>query len=420
MPVYVFGLGHIGLPMAVWIALHNNRVYGIDTNPNIIRDINNGSINIEEYYQDTHISQLAQNLIKQHVISISTEYKRICKESSIFVIAVGLADKKDGAIDPLTSVLDTITPTLVAGDLLLFRTTLNPGTIDKLIVPRIQSLYVPVLLAYCPETLMETRAFEELENNPVILSGMNEASFTAAESFLNSLTKAPIHRASNFKTAEMAKVIQNIYRDVNIALVNEISDAAYQLNVNVYELKSLANTHPRVAFPESGPGVGGYCLPNALGYLEGSIDQEQHPLSLMRMARKLNAERPVKIVETVRQILYEAGKPIENSTIALVGLAMKNYCADCRCSPALEMACRLSIDGAKVQAYDPLIPIQYPFQVTSLRECLQDADCLVIAAIQKGIIFNLEEIQDLMAKPILVVDTRNVFPDFPGIKVYRF
>ncbi len=421
MQVYVFGLGHIGLPMAAWIALHQYQVTGIDVNASHIEAINNGSINIEEHYNGQHISLLVQKLITEQRLEVNTEFKRSHNKPAVFVIAVGIANNKDGSHNllPLISVINTIIPALIPGDLLLFRTTLIPGTLDQLVVPQLKALNFPVFLAYCPETLMETRAFEELENNPMILAGMNEKSFQAARNFLKSVSKAPIHKASTIKIAEMIKVIQNIQRDVNIALVNEISEVTNQLNLDIYELISLVNTHPRVKLLQPGPGVGGYCLPEALGYLQAAVDREKDTLTLMRIARKLNENRPKKIVETVREALRASGKILGCSTIALVGLAMKDYCADCRYSPALKIAALLIAEGAKVQAFDPLVPLTYPYQAASLQECLQNADCLVITASQEGIKYDLEQMQAAMSPPLMVVDTRNIFPNLAGIKVLK-
>lgn len=126
MTVYVFGLGHIGLPMATWIALHNYEVIGVDKNPDVITEIQNGTVKIEEYYQGQHISQLALSLIKRNALSVNTDFSRVNNEPSIFVIAVGIVDREDGIqdISPIISVLETIAPSLSPGDLLLFRTTL--------------------------------------------------------------------------------------------------------------------------------------------------------------------------------------------------------------------------------------------------------------------------------------------------------
>lgn len=421
MRVYVFGLGHIGLPMAVWFALKGYVVTGIDINPAVITAINDGTVNIEEYYQEEHISRIALNLIEKKVLTLATEFSRVDDTPSVFVIAVGIAEKDNGAADlsPISRVLAAIAPGLLPHDLLLLRTTLIPGTIDKLVIPWLQQLNVPVRFAYCPETMMETRAFKELAENPIILAAIDEESKAAAKSFWQSLSEAPIYEASNIKTAELAKVIQNIHRDVNVALINEISQVAYHLNVDIHELITLANTHPRVELLLPGPGVGGYCLPNALGYLQKAVEEQKCPLPLMRTARKVNTARPQKIVEIVTAALQQAGKDITASTVAVVGLAMKDFCADCRHSPALEIASLLIKAGAKVQAFDPAIPVTRTFQTATLQECLRHADCLLILAHQKGIVYDKEEIESLMSRPILVVDTRNVFPHFPGIKVYK-
>jgi UDP-N-acetyl-D-mannosaminuronic acid dehydrogenase len=420
LDVYVFGLGHIGLPMATWIALHDYKVIGIDKNPEVIAQIQNGTVKIEEYFQNLHISQLGLNLINKKIFSVTSDFLRANDKPSIYVIAVGIVEKEDGSqdISPLNSVLETIIPTLVAGDLLLFRTTLIPGTLDQLITTFLKPLNIKIGLAYCPETLMETHAFEELNQNPMILAATDNESLIRAETFLSSVSKAPIYKASTLKTAEMVKVIQNIHRDVNIALTNEISEAAHTLGLNIYELVSLANTHPRVKLLQPGPGVGGYCLPNALGYLQNAFGDESK-LPLMTTARKLNLGRPQKIVNRVNEALQSVGKVLADSTIAMIGLAMKDYCADCRNSPALEIASLFIKTGAKVQAYDPRVPITYSYQVSSMQECLLDADCLLITAHQEGIIYDRDQIAALMAKPLIVVDTRNVFPDFTDIQIVK-
>ncbi|QZY57028.1 nucleotide sugar dehydrogenase [Crassaminicella profunda] len=422
MKVYVFGLGHIGLPMTTWIALQDHQVTGIDINPQVVESIKNGTINIHEHYNNIHISKVAQNLITEKKLSVHTNYNRTNSEPSVFIITVGIAALNNGFqdISPIQNVLDTILPTLVDEDLLLFRTTMIPGTCDKLVLPQLQKLNKNIHLAYTPETILETRAFEEFQKNQRILAAIDDESYSIAESFLKSLSDTKIYRASTIKTAEMVKVVQNISRDVDIAFINELSEAASYLGVDIYELRALVNTHPRVELLKPGPGVGGYCLPNALRYLEEAFeDKTQVSISLMQKARRLNDNRPQKIVEIVKSALNDIGKDIEGSTIAIVGLAMKDYCADCRYSPALDIASLLVDDSAKVQGYDPLVPLTYPFQVDSFLSCIKNADCIVITAKQDHIAFDIEQICNNMNKLPVVVDTRNVFPNDPRIKLYR-
>lgn len=422
MNVYVFGLGHIGLPIATWIALRGHQVEGIDINPQTIESIKNGTINIHEYYNDMHIGKIAQNLIAKKKLSVNTNFNRKNNNSSIFVITVGISALDDGSqdISPIKNVLNTILPTLVDEDLLLFRTTMIPGTCDKFIYPQLKKLNKNIHIAYTPETILETHAFEEFQKNPRILAAIDDKSYFVAEAFLKSLSNTNIYKASNIKTAEIVKVVQNISRDVDIAFINELSEVASNLGIDIYELRALVNTHPRVELLQPGPGVGGYCLPNALRYLEEAFeDKKQFSIPLIQTARKLNNNRPQKIVDIVKDALNDIGKDIERSTIAVIGLAMKDYCADCRHSPALDIAALLIAEGAQVKGYDPLIPITYSFQVDSFLECITDADCMVITAKQDNIIFDIEQIHSAMKNPPLVVDTRNIFPDDTDIKLYR-
>ncbi|KZL93679.1 nucleotide sugar dehydrogenase [Clostridium magnum] len=421
MNVYVFGLGHIGLPLAASIALNNKQVQGIDINPDTITNIKTKNIIMYEYYNGKHISEIILDLIKQKKLAVSTKFKRIDNQPSVFIITVGIGTKEDNSQDlsPIQSVIDELLPNLVPRDLLIFRTTMIPGTCENFILPQLEALSIPVYLAYCPETIAETHAFEEFRNNPKVLAGINEESYKAAEDFLKSLSDAPIYKASNIRTAEMVKVAQNIQRDVNIALINELGEAASALNIDIYELQNLANTHPRVKLLQPGPGVGGYCLPNALGYLKEALVNLNVPLNLTHIARSINDEKPLKVVQKIKEALKDANKDISDSSIAVVGLAMKDYCADCRLSPSLNIVDCLLKEGAKVKAYDPVVPLIYDFQTSSFKECIKDVDCLVIAAKQPGITFDLPEMESLMESPLIVVDTRNTFPYYDKVTLYK-
>lgn len=421
MNIYVFGLGHIGLPLAASIALCGKQVHGVDINPITINNIKTGNINMYEYYHDKHISLIVQELLENNQLVVNNKFTRISKEPSVFIITVGIGTNEDKSSDlsPIQAVLNELLPNLVPEDLLLFRTTMIPGTCESFIIPQLKDLNIPIHLAYCPETIAETHAFEEFENNPKVLAGIDEESYKAAEDFLNSLSDSPIYKASNIRTAEMIKVAQNIQRDVDIALINELGEAASALNIDIYELQHLANTHPRVNLLQPGPGVGGYCIPNALGYLKEALVNSNVPLKLTNTARNINNEKPLKVVETIKKALKDGNKDINNVSISVIGLAMKDHCADCRLSPALDIIELLLKEGANVKAYDPLVPLTYTFQTSNFKECIKDTDCLVIAAKQPGTMFNLDEIYSLMSYPIIVVDTRNTFPSYDNVNLYK-
>ncbi len=422
MNIYCFGLGHIGLPLACRIAMSGNEVYGIDIDSEKISQIMNGSINIEEYSNGIHISTLAKNLIQTKNMHASTEYERVDQTKAVFIISVGIADKSDGTKDirPILSVIEKVMPHLVSDDLIIVRSTLIPGTCENVILPLLQEAEVPVYFAYCPETLIETRAFEELEENERIIGAINDESFEAAKQFFNSLSLCSVKRSPDIKTAEMAKIVQNIHRDVNIAFANEISDAALKLGIDFYNLQELVNTNPRVNLLSAGPGVGGYCLPNALGYLKPALTGGKLcRLNISETARNQNKNRPVQVLELISQALYDINKTVNGSIIAVAGLAMKDFCADLRFSPSLDLIDLLLEEGAIVKAYDPLVSRIYEFQTETLEDCLKNSDCLVILAKQKGLVYTKEMLVSLMSNPSAIVDTRNAISIQPGLMVYK-
>ncbi|MGI5879535.1 MAG: nucleotide sugar dehydrogenase [Syntrophomonadaceae bacterium] len=418
--VYVLGLGHIGLPIAAWIALAGYQVVGIDIDKNKLDDIRHNRVKIHEYFNNMHLSQLVYDLIGSQQIIVSEHLSRLDREPAIFIITVGINPIESGEHDlnSLQSSLDIVIPALVKDDLIIFKTTMIPGTCEEYIAP--QLIGKNVMLAYCPETIAETRAFIELNANPRILAAADGKSWQAAVDFYRSLSPAPIIAASNFRTAELAKVVQNVIRDVNVALANELAELAGILEVDNQELRELVNTHPRVELLQSGPGVGGYCLPNALGYLQASIrETDSFKLALSELARQINLARPAKVVQVLRQALADNGKQLENATVAILGLAMKDNCADTRLSPALEIIKLLTESGICIKAYDPLVEDGCEYQVQSLPYCLDGADAVIISTLQEGMENSLQEMAYYLSPPLIIIDTHNSVKTCEGILLYR-
>lgn len=421
MEIYVVGLGHIGLPLACWIALKKYKVNGYDINKKTIEKIKNGSIEIEENYKGTHISDISRDLVEKEYLNVFSDFKRVNSDPSIFVLVVGIANSSDGTQDitPLKSALATISPHLIDGDLILVRTTLIPGTCETLIKPVLDSLDASVGLAYCPETLMETKAFYELENNPMILAGDSEKSYLKAENFIRSLTSATINKASSIRAAEMTKVIQNIHRDVNIALSNELSVAANLLNLDIFELQKLVNTHPRVELLTPGPGVGGYCLPNAYEYLKYALNSGTgSEVPLIKLARNLNQERPSQVVDQLISIAKSKDIALSDLKVSVIGLAMKDFCADYRFSPALDIIERLKSLGVPVKSYDPITHTTSDTQVETLELCIENSNCIILSAIQEGLIDELVALGKSTKLPKVILDTRNALNDIDSISSY--
>jgi UDP-N-acetyl-D-mannosaminuronic acid dehydrogenase len=287
---------------------------------------------------------------------------------------------------PLLKVAEGLGEVVKPGDLLLFRSTVVPGILEEKVIPilREKSGLEPgrdFYFAYAAERVAEGRAMIEFQTLDIVMAGLTEACADKAEELLKALTSGTIHR-TNLRIAQAVKVIENAQRDVNIALAQEVAKYAEFHGVDVYELIRMANTHPRVKLLEPGIGVGGFCIPNAFHYLKGSLKEGQR-LPLFELARDINDHVPNRIVDKLVDKLRVHGKSLQGSTIALLGLGMKDFSNDIRLSPATALAELLMSQGATVKAYDPTVSRQLDYQVDSLESCLQDADGLVVATWQR-------------------------------------
>lgn len=303
------------------------------------------------------------------------------------------------------------------GDLVIVRTTLIPGSCEKVVLPILSRRELPFSFAYCPETIQETHAFEELRTHPLIVSSPDASGERAALTFWKSLGKENCVCTRSLRAAELAKVAQNLHRDVDIAFANEIGWAAADLGVDAEELQKLVNVNPRVHMLTGGPGVGGYCLPNALSYLEAALPEQ--PLPLSRTARAVNEAQPVRIADLAERALGEQGKTAAGSTVAVAGLAMKSNCADLRNSPALEAIRELERRGAAVRAYDPLIAPALPCQTSSLAQALDGADCLILMALQRGMTLDRAFLQAHLAPSPVIIDTQRALQRPDGAVLIR-
>lgn len=412
----VFGLGYLGLPLALSFCLAGHPVVGVDISEDLVSNINAGRTHLCEDCQDRPIQSILAELIQSGRFSATadpTHALRLCRD---FVVTVGIP-VRDGRpdLEPLLQVTRTIAAGLKPGDLVLYRSTVIPGTIETMLVPILaESGLRPGFdfhVAYASERIAEGRAFEEFESMPVVVAGLTQNSTDRAVDMLKRVTRAPILTSSSIRTAEFTKVAENVHRDVNIAMVQELARLTEGLSIDIFEVVRLANTHTRVHLLTPGPGVGGYCIPNAFHYLEPAAEMQGIHLPLLHRARQINTGVPAVIVGIVERALGEQGKELHGARLALLGLAMKDYSSDIRQSPPLEVAQLLLSRGACVSAFDPAVLTHYPFQVGSLAGCLEGADAVLILAKQTQYDYDAirREKHRLCAPPILV-DTRNMVP----------
>jgi len=400
--VCVIGLGYIGLPTASMLATHGFDVLGVDVNSEIVKIINNGGIHIEE----PGLHTLVQAAIKSSKLKAATEPE----PSDIFIIAVPTPFTKEKKADLgyIKSAAKSIAPLICKDNLVILESTSPPGTCRDLLEPIFKSFDLKVgkdyYLAHCPERVLPGCTLKELIQNDRVIGGIDKESAEKAAQFYKVFIEGNIYFTDS-TTAEMVKLMENTYRDVNIALANELAKICEKLGIDAWEVIRLANLHPRVNLHTPGPGVGGHCIAVDPWFI---IEKCPVDTEIITLSRKINDS--MKIVEG-----------IDNPKIAILGVTYKGNIDDTRESPALKIIAGLDKIGMKYSIYDPHVR-EFKYKLSSLKEVFEGADCAVILANHDEFRFlRPAEIGKLMRNEVLF-DTRfcvdyNLWKE-NGFKVY--
>jgi len=392
--IVVMGLGYIGLPTASMLATKGHRVLGVDISPSVVETINSGNIHIVEPDLDI--------LVKSAVNSGNLRASLTPEEADSFLIAVPTPFKetdnnpKAPDISYVEAATRTICPFLRPGSLVILESTSPVGTTER-IRDIIQSLrpdlfaaspgsnLEPVYVAHCPERVLPGHIIRELVDNDRIVGGINHASAEKAQALYQTFCCGAIF-LTDARTAEMAKLTENSFRDVNIAFANELSIICDRLGIDVWELIGLANKHPRVSILKPGPGVGGHCIAVDPWFI---VDAAPEQARLIRTAREVNDYKPHWIVEKVRAAVNAWHTRYSNTvrrtskrepTIGCLGLAFKANIDDTRESPALEIVRTLkSLNIGSLLVCEPNISNGFDeFSLYYPETVLEQADILLI------------------------------------------
>jgi len=365
--VVVIGTGYVGLPLAIMLAKADYEVVGVDIDKNIVKAINDGELHIKEEQLDKILKEpeVKKNLIAQH---------EPC-EGDIFVIAVPTPlhrRKKNADLTCVEAALLSILPFLKKGNLIIIESTIPPLTCKELVGPLIENdtklkVGEDIFLAHCPERILPGDIFQEIVNNDRIIGGVNKKSSDLAADMYASFVKGELYKTDDV-TAETCKLMENTYRDVNIALANELSLVSDTLGIDVNEAIDLANKHPRVNMLHPGIGVGGHCIPIDPWFI---TEVDPSNTLLINSARRVNDNMPGLIARRIRVKL----KDIKSPKIAVVGLAYKPNTHDMRESPAIEVVKILKEEGYDIEEYDPLVEGK---GYSSLVDVTKDKDCLIV------------------------------------------
>lgn len=407
--VCVVGLGYIGLPTASLLATKGFQVYGVDVNESAVEMINSGKVHI--YEPDLDI------MVKAAVQSGNLKAGIVPETSDIFILAVPTPFKDDHKPD-LTYVeqaTKTIAPYIKPGDLIILESTSPVGTTEKVtewileeredltVTEEINSNKGIFFVAHCPERVLPGHILRELVENDRIIGGINQKSTKKTVDFYKKFVKGKILE-TNARTAEMAKLTENSFRDVNIAFANELSMICDELHINVWELINLANRHPRVNILQPGPGVGGHCIAVDPWFIVDAVPEQA---KLIHAARKVNDYKPGYVVDKIR----EKADKFKNPIIACLGLAFKANIDDLRESPSVEIVKYLTdLNVGEVKVVEPHINslpkdlVDKDIELVNLYEAITMADIIVVL-VDHDVFYSIDK---NILKEKIVIDTRGI------------
>jgi UDP-N-acetyl-D-mannosaminuronic acid dehydrogenase len=388
--ICMIGLGYIGLPTATLFASRKKKVIGVDVNQRAVDTINQGKIHIIE----PELDMLVHASVHEGYLRATTTPE----PADAFLIAVP-TPFKDGHQPDLSyieSAAKSIAPVLARGNLVILESTSPVGTTEQLAAwlaevrpdltfPQQAGEEADVQVAHCPERVLPGHVVRELVTNDRVIGGMTQKASNMACALYKIFVEGECI-ITNARTAEMCKLTENSYRDVNIAFANELSMICDKLDIDVWELITLANHHPRVKVLQPGPGVGGHCIAVDPWFIVSSAPEHAR---LIRTAREVNDHKPEWVLEKVKAAITDAlvaspGKTIADLKVACLGLTFKPDIDDLRESPAVEIALGITKLGCQVLAVEPNVEALPKYlesgklSLTSLEIALNDADFVCV------------------------------------------
>ncbi len=360
--ISIIGLGYIGLPTAAMFASHKKKVIGVDINQDIVNTINQGKVHIVEPQLET----LVRGCVTEGYLKATTRPEA----SDVFLIAVPtpFKDNHEPDLSYIAAACQAIAPVIAKGNLIILESTSPVGTTERIAAwlkearpdlsfPQTHGEDSDIRICYCPERVLPGHSVRELVENDRIIGGLTPRCSQLAVSLYKTFVQGEC-LITNARTAEMTKLVENSFRDVNIAFANELSMICEPLNINVWELITLANRHPRVNILQPGPGVGGHCIAVDPWFIISESPKESR---LIRMAREVNESKPQWVINKVKCKIADflqahPEKKISDIKIACLGLAFKADIDDLRESPALDITLKLGqIYPHQVSAVEPKI-----------------------------------------------------------------
>jgi len=409
----VLGLGYVGLPLAVEKAKAGYNVIGFDIQPDKVEKVNKG----ENYIGDV-VNEDLEEIINNHKLEATTDFDRL-QECDVIAICVPTPlDKfKQPDLQYVIASTNEVAKRLKKDVLVILESTTYPGTTEEVMKPILEETGLvcgkDFYLAFSPERVDPGNILYKTKNTPKVVGGVGEVSTDIAKTLYESVLEAEVFVVSSPKEAEMAKILENTFRIVNIGLINEMAIVANKMGINLWEVIDAAATKPFGFMPfYPGPGVGGHCIPIDPFYLTYIARRYDYHTRIIELAGEINDSMPEYVVERLMKELNNRKKCLNGSKIIMLGIAYKNDIDDMRESPALKVLEHLEKTGANVSVVDPYVP---SFQwntgqlktVELTKELIQTSDAVVITTgHKKGVDYKM-----VCENAKVVFDTKNCLKD---------
>ncbi|WP_171779423.1 nucleotide sugar dehydrogenase [Clostridium acetobutylicum] len=357
--VGVIGLGYVGLPLAVQSAVKGYKVVGFDVQSKKVDMINNGQNYINDIPNDT-----LKEVVKKDKLKATFNFEFIKSTDIVLICVPTPLDKyQQPDISYVRNSTEVVGKYLNKGMLVVLESTTYPGTTEELILPTLQKesglkCGRDFYLAFSPERVDPGNVKYKTENIPKVVGGVQKESTKIAAAFYENILEVKVHEVSSPKIAEMEKILENTYRNINIGLINEMAIICNKMNIDIWEVIEAAKTKPygfQAFYP--GPGLGGHCIPLDPYYLTWKAREYNYHTRLIETSGEINNCMSMYVVERATKILNRFNKPLKDSKILILGIAYKKDIDDYRESPAIRIIENFELEGAKVSFYDPHISV---------------------------------------------------------------
>jgi UDP-N-acetyl-D-glucosamine dehydrogenase len=407
--VGIIGLGYVGLPLAVEFGRGGFRTIGFEVDQARIDSINQGKSHIPDVP-----AEMVRALVEHGQLSATGDFSELERVDAVVIcVPTPLRKTKEPDISYILAASEQVQAHLHAPQLVILESTTYPGTTDEVLLPMLEQngrkLDQDFYLAFSPERVDPGNSRFHTRNIPKVVGGVSSMSTEVASALYQTIVER-VHKVTSARVAETAKLLENTFRSVNIALVNEMAQLCYHLGIDSWEVINAAATKPFGFMPfYPGPGIGGHCIPLDPHYLSWKARLHGFEARFISLAEEVNSYMPRHVVQMVQDGLNERGKPLKGSKVLILGVAYKRDINDVRESPALAIIEQLTQKGAQITYSDPFIPeIKLDGKGTLIGspltdEALSGADCVLIVTDHTTF-----EYPRILRLAPLIIDTRNV------------